>query len=232
MERISKILVELETKAEESYKNFSIRIIPTQQCILGVRIPELRKIAKRIATENPKSFLQGDKGNIYELIMLEGLTLSYIDTSFRELLPFTEEFLNKVDNWAQIDSTIGNYKNINDEKLEILAITRKWLKSEKEFIVRAGLIILLSNYITSSYLDIVFQLSQQITHKGYYVSMGNAWLIATCMAKYPSETISFLMTNTLDERTHNKAIQKSIESLRISTEHKKILQTLKRKKGT
>ena len=223
------VLNELQSMAEENYKAFNSKIIPTEQTILGVRIPILRKIAKRIAKEEPIDFIGSDKENIYELIILEGMVLSYMDKSFTELLPLTEAFLKKVDNWAQIDSTVCDFKNIRNEKKDVLAVVKKWLKSDREFIVRAGLVILLAHYVEKDNLMMIFDLSQRVEHTGYYVHMGNAWLISVCMAKFPEETTVFFMSNSLDDKTHNKAIQKSRESFRVSKEHKTIINHLKRR---
>lgn len=223
------VLDELKCLAESEYKNFNSKIIPTNQTTLGVRVPALRKIAKRIATQDAISFIKLDKQNIYEMIMLEGMTLSYLNKPFKALLPLTEKFLEKVDNWAQVDSTICAYKNIQKEKEDVLSIVKIWLNSEKEFIVRAGLVILLSHYVEKNNLKTIFDLSQRVKHDGYYVYMANAWLISVCMAKYPDETIPFFKNNTLDRRTHNKAIQKSRESYRVSKEDKAIINELKRK---
>ncbi len=224
----TEILEELRSLADSTYKDFNMKIIPTQQEMLGVRIPALRKIAKRIAKDSPETFIACDKQNIYEMVMLEGMVLSYINKPFTELLPETENFLKKVDNWAQIDSTVGDYRQIKKQREEVLHIVNRWLHEEEEFVVRAGILVLLSQYVTEEYLPTIFELSQQITHKGYYVHMGNAWLISACMAKFPEETKRFFLTNTLDDITHNKAIQKSIESFRVSKEDKALLRTLKR----
>ncbi len=223
------ILKELQSLSETEYKTFNGKIIPTKQKMLGVRLPSLRKIAKRIVKENAYDFIQADKNNIYEMVMLEGIVLTLLGRSFKELLPLTERFLDKVDNWAQIDSTMGHFKNIEKDKEEVLVVVRQWLKSEKEFVVRAGLIILLARYVQQENLPMIFNLSQKVAHTGYYVHMGNAWLISVCMAKFPEETLEFFENNSLDSATHNKAIQKSRESLRVSSKHKILLNTLKRK---
>ncbi len=224
------VLDELKSLREDNYKEFNKKIIPTNQIVLGVRIPALRKLAKQLVKqEAATAFLEVDKQNIYEMIMLEGMILSYLDKTFNELLPLTERFLDKVDNWAQIDSTICNFKNIQREKEEVLASVKVWLGSEKEFFVRAGLVSLLAHYVEKRYLKTVFELSQAVSHKGYYAHMANAWLISVCMAKYPVETMHFFKYNTLDKKTHNKAIQKSRESYRVSKEHKVMINELKRK---
>ncbi len=273
------ILAQLQGLAEEEYRAFTLKITPTKQKVLGVRIPALRKIAKAIAKENPYEFIaanqamydascatgvaqnvsqagqatskvapavydardiataahkasrkaaQNPNQAIYEMVMLEGMVLSYINKPFVELLPLTEAFLDKVDNWAQIDSTVADYKQIKQDKPAVLQVVKKWLTSDKEFVVRAGLVILLGNFIDEPYLPTIFKLSEEVTHTGYYVHMGNAWLISMCMAKFPEETLQFFKKNRLDDKTHNKAIQKSRESFRVSKEHKELLKTLKR----
>lgn len=223
------ILEELMSHSEEQYKFFNLKIIPTNQNVLGVRTPLLKKMAKKIAKESPYEFITLDKGNSYEMIMLEGLVISYLKVPFSDLVPYIESYMNKIDNWAQVDSFVMNFKGIIKEKEIVFNILKTWLISKEEFVVRTALIILLSYYVDKEHLQNIFDISNKVTHKGYYVFMGNAWLISVCMAKLPEETIQFFKDNQLDNITHNKAIQKSRESNRVSKEHKDLLNTLKRK---
>ena len=223
------VVQELKSLSEDNYRAFEKKLIHTRQEILGVRLPALRKIAKRIAGQDPDEFIGLDKQNIYEMIMLEGLVLSYMDRSFAERLPLTENFLCKVDNWAQVDSTVGAFKHISREKDQVLAVVRKWLKSDNEFFVRAGLVILLTHFVEKQNLEMIFDLCQRVSHPGYYAHMANAWLISVCMAGFPQQTIAFFKSNRLDNKTHNKAIQKSRESYRVSKENREIIHKLKRK---
>lgn len=222
------IIEELKNLADKNYRDFNNKIIPTKQRMLGVRVPALRKIAKRISKNEPLLFIKSNKEDIYEMILLEGMVLSYINKPFKELTPLIECFLHKVDNWAQIDMTFCNFKSIKAQQIELLPIVRKWLNSDKEFIVRAAIVILLNHFVEKNNLNMLFKLSQNVKHSGYYVYMANAWLISVCMAKFPKETIDFFKTNTLDNKTHNKAIQKSRESLRVTKENKEIINKLKR----
>lgn len=222
------VLEEVKNLADDEYRKFCTTFVSTRQQMFGVRLPSLRKIAKRIAKQEPLSFITEEKQNIYEMILLEGMVLSYMDKPLAEILPFCESFLDKVDNWAQIDSTFCNFKSVRNEAAMALDVVRTWLKSDKEFTVRAGLVILLAHYVRQENLDMIFGLSQKVNHKGHYVHMANAWLISVCMAKFPEETIIFFQENSLDNKTHNKAILKSRESLRVSKEHKLIIHELKR----
>lgn len=222
------ILSILEELKEDEYKVFNNKLIPTSQLMLGVRLPHLRKLAREISKGDWVTFLAEDKSGIYELILLEGLVISLIKKPVKELLPYIEDYLKKVDNWAQIDSFIAGFKGIAKEREIFLDIISSWLDSDDEFVVRAALVSLLTYYVDEDYLDDIFCVADRVTHRGYYVSMGNAWLISVCMAKFPRETKIYFSENTLDDITHNRAIQKSRESRRVSPEDKIYLNTLKR----
>ena len=222
-----RILSELQLCSEEKYKIFNAKIVPTKQRMLGVRVPLLRKMAKKISQGDSDAFIQLDKKNIYEMVLLEGIVLSYVNKPFKDLVLQLETYLYKVDNWAQIDTPILSFKTILEDKVYAYEVVKRWLVSDREYIVRAALVILLNYFVQEDYLDDIFKFSQEIKHDGYYVFMANAWLISVCMVKYPDETISFYKSNTLDKKTHNKAIQKSIESFRVSKKNKLAIKKLK-----
>jgi len=228
MTKSEEILQRLELVEDVKYKEFNQKIVPTRQRVLGIRVPLLREIAKEIAKDNPNSFLEEPKPNIHEMVFLEGLTLSYMKKSFQELLPLLEKYLLKVDNWAQIDSVMAGLKSVKKEKESTLLTIKRWLHSEHEFVVRSGLVLLLLYYVEEENLEMIFQLSESVVHQGYYVKMANAWLLSVCMAKFPEPTLLFFQKNSLDVETHNKALQKSRESFRVSKEHKEVLKKLKR----
>lgn len=222
---MKEILKTLHENSDLKYNDFNTKIINTNQKTIGVRIPKLRQIAKQIAKTNADIFIQKDKQNIYELILLEGLVISYLKNPF-ENLSLYENFFKKVDSWAQIDATIIKYKNIDN--LKLLQIAQKWLNSNEEFTIRAGILILIKNLIDKNFLNTIFKLSENINHKGYYVYMANSWLISECMAKFPQQTKTFLISNTLENKTQNQAILKSRQSYRVCQKDKDFLQTLKR----
>lgn len=215
---------------DEKYKNFNSKIVKTKQNMIGVRLPMLRKIAKQIIKENNEvKFIKSDKNNIYEMVLLEGLVISYIDDSFINKVDILDSYISKVDNWACIDSIFLKIKNIDIDKKNNLNTIITFLKSSLEFKVRGGFVLLLVNYIQKDYLDIIFKLSCKYNNQDkYYIYMANAWLISFCMAKFPTQTIKFFKNNSLDKTTHNLAIQKSIDSFRVSIEDKLLLKQLKK----
>ena len=123
---------------------------------------------------------------------------------------------------------MAGFKTVQKEKESTLLVIKKWLHSEHEFVVRTGLVLLLLYYVQKENLEMIFRFSSTIEHEGYYVKMANAWLLSVCMAKFPEPTLLFFKNNHLDKETHNKALQKSRESFRVSKEHKELLKTLKK----
>lgn len=219
------VFEKLKTLKDDEYKSFNKKLIPTKLKVLGVRLPILRKIAKEMIKQGADEFL-GVNMPVHEVIMLEGLILSKQKTPFSQRLPLYEKFLQKVDNWALIDSTVMEFKP--HEENDVLNAVKKWLNSKEEFVVRAGLVMLLEKFVKQEYLGEIFKYSQKVAHEGYYVKMANAWLISVCMAKYPTQTKEFFASNSLDIWTHNKAIQKSKESFRVTQEDKEFLKNFKK----
>ena len=222
------ILQHISSLSDSSYKEFNAKIIPTHQHVLGVRLPALRKVAKAIMADNPKNFISLNKDNIYEMVMLEGIVLSLLKEEFTHITPLLEQFIDKVDNWAQIDSTIAQCWGVKKDKAAVFHVVKRWLKSEKEFVVRAALVLMIFHFVEDKYIDEVLLLSQAVQHEAYYVYMANAWLVSVCMAKIPDKTLPFFAHNYLDKRTQNKAIQKSRESFRVSPSHKEQLKEFKK----
>jgi len=224
---VKKILEYLRKNSDEKYKIFNKRIVNTKQQMIGVRVPILRKLAKQIIKENPYDFISKDKQNIYELVLLEGFVISYLDIRFKDVLPYLKDYLSKVDSWAQIDSMVCSLKSIKDDKDFVYKIVKQWLKSNEEFTTRIALVILLTYFVEKRYLNDIFELSLLINNQYYYVMMANAWLISVCMIKYPKETKKFLKLKRLDKVIQNKAIQKSCDSYQVLQDDKDELKNIK-----
>jgi len=224
-----KLISKLNKLSELKYQEFNSKIVNTKQTLLGVRMPLLRKIAKELAKDyetNIEIFI--DNENIFEIVLLEGLMLSYTNKPFDLLKDNIEHYLDKVDSWAQVDSVMLGFKFITKNPKRSWDILTKWIESDKEFLSRAGIVGILGFFVDELYLDEIFRISQQINNRSYYVMMANAWLISECMARYPKQTLEFFADNSLDKKTHNMAIQKSIDSLRVSKSNKEQLRLLKK----
>lgn len=220
----------LNNLAEDKYKAFQHNLIPNVTNVLGVRIPELRKIAKDISTNNWKSFVENEDKVSFEEIMLEGFVIGYAKTDIDESLKYIEKFIPKINNWAVCDSCVTGFKFTKKNMPKVLDFTKLYLNSEKEFEVRFAVIMLLSFYITEEYIDEVLFLLNKVSNRAYYVQMAIAWAVSVCFVKFPERTESFLLNNTLDDFTHNKSIQKITESFRVVNTDKIRIKKLWRKK--
>ncbi len=237
---IEKIRELLLAEADQKYKDFSSKINPGAENILGVRVPVLRRIAKEIVNDDWKSYLTeieaGFDKNMplyFEEKMLWGLAIGNSTMEPETRINYIKAFIPAIDNWAVCDICEGDLKFARKEP----ARTMMWefllprFHSTKEFEVRFAVTMALSHYVTEEYLERVLSLLQTISHEGYYAKMAVAWAISECYVKYPARTLPLIAEYKLkDPWSHNKAIQKIRESYRVSPEEKELLNSLKYKK--
>lgn len=222
-------LNELYSLQDLKYKEFHSKLIMSDK-LIGVRTPELKRIAKAIARSNYEDFFRENKHELYEENLVHGLVLGYLKLDFNELKPLVDEFIPYIDNWAVCDTTVANLKVYKKNKTKDIVFNeiKKYLNSENPWINRFGYVLLLEYFIEEKYMDEIFELCENYKEH-YYVKMAIAWLISMCYIKYKGRTITFLKKNKLDVWTHNKAIQKIIDSYRVDNMDKVILRGLKRK---
>lgn len=218
----------LSEHKDEKYRDFQYKLIPNAKNIIGVRVPILRKIAKEIVKGDWKNFLEKRNKETYEEIMLEGYVIGYGKMSIDEALKYLENFIPKIDNWAICDSSINTFKFTLKNKEKVYEFIRPYLVSEKEFVVRFAVIMLLTFYIDDQYIDEILEIMGKISNKAYYVQMAVAWTISVCYVKFSFKTEEFLVKNLLDDFTHNKSIQKIKESFRVAEKDKLRLKSLLR----
>lgn len=207
------------------YKDFHGKLILSNK-LIGVRTPLLKKIAKEISKGDYNSFIKLNKHNLYEEIMIHGLIIGYIKCDFSTVKELINNFLPFINNWAICDMTAANLKIYRQNKDEGFNEIKKYLRSKNYWINRFAYVLLLDYYIESKYIDKIFILCSNYKDE-YYVKMSIAWLLSMCYIKYKEKTLKFLNSNTLDKWTHNKTIQKIIESNRISKDEKIILKGMK-----
>ena len=228
MDEILDIRKKLIKLSDKKYKNFSSSLIPNCQNMLGVRLPVLRKIAFEISNNDYYINFLNSIPLYFEETMLKGFVIGYLKKDLSEILPLTEKFIPEINNWSVCDSFAASLKTVNKNKPLFYSFMQKYLFSKKEFEIRFSLVILLFYYIEKTYLDEIFLLLHKIYLKDYYAKMAAGWLISICYIKFPIETEYFLLSNKIDTETHNKGIQKIIESTRIKKETKEKLKKLKR----
>ncbi len=221
-------LRELRLLEDITYKDFNFKLILTDYEKIGIRMPILKDIAKKIAKKDSISFLEIVKDTYYEEVMLEGLVIA----SIKELdvfLYYFDIYITKIDNWALCDYVVLNMKIVKENKKFFYKKIKKFLKSKEEYIVRVGLVLLLNYYVEESYIDKIFKLCNSIKKDTYYVNMALAWLICECFIKQKTKTYDFLKKNKLNKFTQNKAISKIRESDRVAKNDKMRVLDFKRK---
>ena len=220
---------ELYSLQDLKYKEFQSKLIMSNN-LIGVRTPELKRIAKIIARSDYKSFFKENKHELYEENLVHGLVLGYLKLDFNELKLLVDEFIIYIDNWAVCDITVANLKTYKKNKTKDIVFNeiKKYISNNNPWINRFGYVLLLEYFLEEKYIDEIFKLCE-VYKDEYYVKMAIAWLISLCYIKYKGRTLTFFKKKKLDIWTHNKAIQKIIESNRVSNEDKKMLKGLKRK---
>lgn len=209
------------------YKKFHQSLMPTvpQEKVIGVRVPELRRFAKSIRqTPEAERFLQMLPHEYYEENNLHAFLLEGI-RDYEPALAAVEAFLPYIDNWASCDA--GCPKVFAKHRQELLEPIRRWLASGRTYTVRYGIGMLMRYYLDEAFRPEYLAWVAQVQSGEYYIDMMRAWYFATALAKQPQATLPWLTEYRLDTWTHNKTIQKAVESRRITPQMKTQLRALR-----
>lgn len=218
---------ELLALQDISYADFQAKLTPNipRELFIGVRVPDLRKLAKKVAEEPETSkFLKNLPHKYYDENMLHGLLISEIK-DYDACLVAVDEFLPYVDNWAVCD--IMSPKIFKKNKTALLEKIKEWSASEKTYTCRFGIEMLMSHFLDDDFKPEYLEIPLSVNSEDYYVQMMIAWFFATALAKEWDATIKYIEDHRLDRWTHNKAIQKARESRRITPKEKEYLKSLK-----
>ena len=224
------IRAQLFALQDEAYRTFHSALMPTvpPETVIGVRVPALRKLAKQLAgTAQAEVFLQSLPHGTYEENNLHAFLIELI-RDYDRALAETEAFLPYINNWATCDCFCP--KVFAKHKKELLVPIRRWLDSGEVYTVRYGMEMLMRYYLEDAFQMVYPEKVAQIRSEEYYVNMMRAWYFATALAKQYDKILPFIEKQKLDVWTHNKTIQKAIESYRITPEQKEYLRGLKIKK--
>lgn len=218
-----RFLDEIKAFAEPEYRDFHKKLLKNDKInVLGIRVPALRKIAKKYLSEVDNILTFPDE--YYEVTFIKLCAVALLD--YEDLLARLDICVKLIDNWATCDGFTP--KCVAKHKDEFLPVIRKYAAMGGEFEQRFALTMLLHFYVEEKYLETIFSLVERCDTSKYYVHMAAAWLIAETLAKYYPRALGFLMDNSLDKKTHNKTIQKACESFRLSNDQKNYLKGFKR----
>lgn len=229
-------LKELE---DVDYRSFQINLVPGVEKLIGIRTPKMREIAKQIAAGDFESFLQQSdahcrEGNFYyEQAVVEGMVIGYCcGKKIKDILQikvYISNFAPKIDNWATCDIFCAGIKVIGKHPQEFWDFLLAYVENGEQFKVRMGIVLLMNYYLKDEYIDAVLLKCDQVKMDDYYVNMAIAWLISTAYVKFKEKTLHYLQENNLSKITYNKALQKIIESNRVSAEEKMLMRSMRRR---
>lgn len=224
---------------KSQYADFSKALNPTSLPMLGVRLPELRKLAKKIAKDDYKKFLGQNPMDSFEMETLQAMVIGYAKDDLSSILSCAAAFIPKIHDWSVNDSFCQTFKICEKHQNQKICwdFFMKYAQSHREFEVRVVAVMLMSHYLNDDYIDRVIQVLDSL-YTGerpdksdyYYAKMGVAWAVATLAAKFPQKCLSYMKSkdNHLDGWTYNKAIQKMCESFRVSEEIKEKMKRLRK----
>ncbi len=224
MQRLNKKLYRLQ---DQKYRDMQIKIIPTinPESIIGVRTPELKDMARdSLKAGDYKNFLGELPHRYFEENQLHAFIISGIK-DLNECIGELQKFLPYVDNWATCDQM--SPKIFKKHKDVLLTHIKEWIESDQTYTVRFGVGMLMEHFLDDDYDPGYPEMVAKIRSEEYYVNMMIAWYFATALAKQYESILPFIEGKRLEAWTHNKAIQKSVESRRITEEQKSYLKSLK-----
>ena len=217
----------LSACASDQYRDFLSRLVPNipKETILGVKTPDLRRIVKEIkGTKEAEAFLAELPHHYCEENLVHFFLIAMIK-DFDECAEAVEAFLPYVDCWPVCDQSSPKIFKKNHDKL--LPLIRKWIDSEHVYTVRFGIRMLMNEFLGEDFRPEYLEWVASIRSGEYYINMMVAWYFATALAKKYDESIIYIEERALEPWTHKKAIQKAIESFRVSDEHKDYLRSLR-----
>lgn len=219
--------------SENSNKEFARTLNPGVENVLGLRLPELRKLAAGIAESDWKAYLSCASTFYMEERMLQGMVLGYIkpDDDIENYLTYVTRFVKIINSWSVCDSFkfAGGKKYITRHAGRLWEYVKAYMCADGEYEIRFGVVMAMKYFIDDVHIDEYLSLLDNIKNDGYYVKMAVAWAVSSCFVKYPDKTIDFILHSSLDNFTYNKSIQKIIESFRVGEDMKTKLRAMRRK---
>lgn len=224
---VAQTQIQLFSLQDQGFRDFQCKLIPTlpRNLIIGIRAPVMRKFAKEFGSSDlAPLFLEALPHRYFEENCLHLLLIGQMK-DFDSCLEALEKFLPYIDNWATCDLPCPGC--LSKHKEELLPHVYNWLLSEKPFVARYGIGVLMRLFLDEDFDPQFLQRVSVIRSQEYYLNMMIAWYFATALAKQWEATLPYLTSRTLDPWTHNKTIQKALESYRLDAQQKELLRTLR-----
>ena len=230
-DRVKAQLTDL-AQGNETYAAFNKRIVNTKMPVIGVRVPDLRRLARELAPDmsaaDISKLLLKVQNESFDYVLLCGLLITHTRLDDQTAIDLAKQYLPCVDSWAHIDTFVEKKRRFTGEIWWDFAL--ECLQNEDEFTVRYGVISLMTNFLDKAHIDQVFAALRNVKHDGHYVKMALAWLYATAAVHFFDLTLAELENEHIDTWTRNKAYQKMRESRRFTPEQQAVISKKKGRK--
>ncbi len=223
-----KLKTALADLAEDEYRDFVMKICPSERPFLGVRVPLIRKVATSVEASCIVDLLAEEPVG-YEEVLARGFLIARLP--YDEMLSWFDSQVSYIDDWSTCDtfcSAVG--KVVKKHRAEFFDTKiDKLLDDKREFVVRVGLVLLKACYVEPDYLAVIFDRVEKLKKREeYYIRMGIAWLLCDCFIKYPTATTGYLVSSGLPKWTYNKTLSKICDSYRVDVETKELVRRMRR----
>jgi len=215
--------------ADPEYQKFMASLIPGADNILGIRSPEMKKLAKELSKDDWRAYFERNEDAYYEETLLQGSVIGLLKEDIETVLSEARRYIPKITNWALCDSFCGGLKITKVKKERVWDFIIDYVNSDKPYDIRFAVVMMLCYYIDEEHTPEMLRLFHNIKHEDYYVKMAVAWAVSMCYVNQPEVTLPFLKDNKLDDFTYNKSLQKICESLKPSAEEKAMIKAMKRR---
>lgn len=211
---------ELFNLQDLKYRDFHSALVPNidKEQIIGVRLPELRKIGKKLTDNN-------FNWHYYEEIMLHGFYIGYAKLSYEERISLLTEFIPYINNWAVCDCVSSTLKFVNKNRSDFLEFLKPYMNSQKEYELRFAVVMLMDYYLDDEYLKFTVDYLSKIKSDYYYVNMAVAWALSVAFVKDSNLVLPLIENYVLEPFVHNKTISKICDSYRVDKPIKEKLKT-------
>ena len=209
---------------DKDYQKFQQKLIPNidKETIIGVRTPELRKLAKEL--DDKEVFLNSLPHSYFKENQIHAFVLEDA-RDFSEAIIRVAAFLPYVNNWAACDQL--RPKVFGKHRRELLPYIKTWLDSSHAYTIRFAIAMLMCHFLDKDFDPVYPEWVASVSNGEYYVKMMIAWYFATALAKQYNTILPYITERKLESWTHRKTIQKAVESYRITPEQKEILMSFR-----
>ncbi|NCB74323.1 MAG: DNA alkylation repair protein [Clostridia bacterium] len=219
----------LRELADPKYEIFIKSLIPGVEDALGVRSPDMKKLAKELYKDNWREYFELNQDKYLEETMLQGSVIGLMKEDVEYVLGEVRKYIPKITNWALCDGFCGGLKITKNHKDRMWEFIKDYVNSVKAYEIRFAVVMMLAYYIEDEHIEQMLVLLENIKHEDYYVKMAVAWAVSMCYVSYTGLTLEYLKECKLDDFTYNKSLSKICESLKPSAEEKALIKTMKRR---